>query len=169
MASKGTKQHGARKTARRTSRGSDGAKGRAASSRSRASSSRMTPSRGRGSRAPSLTWWVVLIAVAAAVWTYYPVLKVHYREEKQKARLEVELEDLRSRNQRLRAQVDRLKTPEGVEDAARESLGLVKAGERAYVVMETTEAPTVSEPDRVKGEDDSVWVQVLDAVFGVAD
>ncbi len=109
------------------------------------------------------------MVIVVAVWTFYPVLRVNYREEKQRARLEAELGDLRGRNQRLRAQVDRLKTPEGVEDAARESLGLVKAGERAYVVLEATDTPTASPPDRVKAGPDSLWTQALDALFGVAD
>lgn len=102
-------------------------------------------------------------------WAFYPALRVQYREEKQRARLEAELTDLRERNDRLRAQVDRLKTPEGVEDVARESLGLVKEGEHAYVVTEGTATPTVAEPDRVLEEADTVWTQLLDLIFGVRD
>lgn len=112
-----------------------------------------------------------MLTVAVAAWIFYPVLRVQYREQKQRARLSAELTDLRARNDRLLEQVDRLKTPEGVEDVARETLGMVRAGEHAYVLVEDTAAPepAAAQPDRVTTPTETVWTQVLDAVFGVRD
>jgi cell division protein FtsL len=108
----------------------------------------------------------VLIVIAVAAWSLYPVARVQYQEERNRARLEAELEGLRERNADLRAQVDRLKTPEGVEEVARQDLGLVKEGENLYVVMdsETESATALTNPEPVL--DDNAWLQVLDAVFG---
>lgn len=115
---------------------------------------------------------VVVLVLAVAVWSYYPVAKVQYREQREKARLEAELEGLKQRNQKLRAQVDRLKTPEGVEQVARESLGLVKQGENLYVVMDGEEATPTLDPDtatKATATRDGLWPQVLDALFGVGE
>ncbi len=106
-----------------------------------------------------------------AAWTLYPVLRLQYQQQREKASLEQELAGLKDRNQTLRAQVDRLKTPAGVEEAARESLGLVKKGERVYIVTdgETTRPPEpqVGEQTRsITASETSVWTKVLDAVFG---
>ena len=69
-----------------------------------------------------------------AVWQFYPVLRMQYQEQRRVARLQRQLQTMRARNERLRADVERLKTPEGVEEIARESLGYVRPGENAYVV-----------------------------------
>lgn len=170
MASTRRKQTGA-STSKRTAGARSGAKGRAKVVRSpRSPSARSAKAPARSSSRRTAVWsWAVVAAVAVLAWTYYPALRVQYQEQKQRARLESELEGLKERNDRLRAQVDRLKTPEGVEDAARESLGLVKAGEHAYVVMDTTETPTTADPDRHVVTTDTAWTQLLDALFGVKD
>lgn len=114
---------------------------------------------------------MLVIALAAAAWVFYPALRIQYREQKQRAQLSAELTDLQARNARLSDQVAALKTPEGVEDMARETLGMVREGERAYVVVEdtaTAEPPTAA-PDRVTTPTETVWTQVLDALFGVRD
>ena len=75
-----------------------------------------------------------------------------------------------------RAQVDRLKTPEGVEDYARVQLGLVKAGEKVGVVVdESASTPTtitVASSLRLDSEEAVVppvgpWTAFLDSVFGI--
>lgn len=114
---------------------------------------------------------ILLGTLVLAAWTLYPVLRLQYQQQREKATLEQELAGLKDRNQNLRAQVDRLKTPEGVEEAARESLGLVKKGEQVYVVTdgESTRAadPQVGEQTRsITASETSVWTKVLDAVFG---
>ncbi|HSQ22077.1 MAG TPA: septum formation initiator family protein, partial [Coriobacteriia bacterium] len=76
----------------------------------------------------------IVLTVLLAVWTVYPVLRLQYQQQREVRSLETELADLKVRNEDLREQVEQLKTPEGVERVARESLGLVKPGEQAYVV-----------------------------------
>ncbi len=117
-----------------------------------------------------------LLAVAAllvfTIWCFYPVARVQYREQRERARLERELEALKASNAELRARVDRLKTPEGVEDVARRKMGYVREGEHAYVVTDwvTTEssATTLSRVrKRAEPPPTPVMERILDAVFGV--
>ncbi|MCE5202797.1 MAG: septum formation initiator family protein [Actinomycetia bacterium] len=116
---------------------------------------------------------VTLIATfVVAVWMLYPVVRLQYQQQREKADLEQELAALKKRNADLRAQAERLKTPEGVEEAARESLGLVKQGEQMYVVTEgeptSAPSPDVSGKTRsVTTSETSVWTDVLDVIFGV--
>ena len=128
----------------------------------------------RSSARPQSRPWifplVFAILVVFAAWSFYPVARMQYGEQRHKARLEAELESLKERNSNLRSEVDRLKTPEGVEEVARESLGLVKAGENVYVVLDGDEAestPTLT-PDTASAvqPQESGWFKVLDAVFG---
>jgi len=102
----------------------------------------------------------------------YPVLRLQYQQERNKASLEQELAGLKERNEGLRAQVDRLKTPEGVEEIARQNLGYVKEGEQICVVTDGEEtrapAPDAGASTRsVAASETSVWLEVLDVVFGV--
>ncbi len=116
---------------------------------------------------------VALLAVFA--WTYYPVARVQYRETREKARLSSELASLQARNDRLRKQVDRLRTPEGVEDYARSQLGLVKKGENVVVVVDGNTAAEASaalaapEIDSAHAAEQPAgpWTAFLDLVFGV--
>jgi cell division protein FtsL len=102
-----------------------------------------------------------------AAWTVYPVLRIQYQHERELQTLQAELDGLKTRNETLREQVDRLKTPEGVEQAARESLGMVKPGEQAYVVTGGTLGET-SATVLVDGEPEPpLWQQALDALFGL--
>lgn len=100
-----------------------------------------------------------------AAWTIYPVLRIQYIEQRKVQTLEAELSGLKARNDALRSEVDELKTPEGVEALARETLGLVKPGEQAYVVTGGSigETETV---DAADGQAGRFWQEVLDAVFG---
>lgn len=106
-----------------------------------------------------------------AAWSFYPVARLQYAEEREQARLEAELDGLKDRNERLREQVERLKTPEGVEEVARESLGMVKEGENLVVVVDGTEtcAEPVTNPetDCIPEPEPSAWQRVLDTVFGI--
>jgi len=119
---------------------------------------------------------VILAVIAFFVGTYYPVARVQYRETRERTRLESELAALKARNARLRASVDRLRTPEGVEDYARLQLGMVKQGEHVAVVIDgdestqtALEAPTTP---RIDSEEAAVppvgpWTAFLDVVFDV--
>ncbi len=116
---------------------------------------------------------VILIGtLVLASWMLYPVLRLQYQQQRQKASLEQELAGLKERNDGLREQVDRLKTPEGVEEAARTTLGLVKEGEQICVVTdgESTRAPAPqvgAQTRSITASETSVWLKVLDVVFGV--
>ncbi len=117
----------------------------------------------------------VIAVLAVFAWTYYPVARVQYRETREEARLASELNSLKQRNERLRHQVARLKTPEGVEDYARSQLGLVKQGENVVVVVDGNEAKEASQAlaaPRIDSDETTVapagpWTAFLDLVFGV--
>jgi hypothetical protein len=76
--------------------------------------------------------------------------QIQYQETREQARLEAELASLQERNESLSAQVERLKTPEGVEEVARESLGMVKPGENLYVVIDLPTRPRRLRPVSLK-------------------
>lgn len=113
--------------------------------------------------------------LAVFAWGYYPVARVQYRETRERARLAAELDSLRDRNDRLRAEVDKLRTPEGVEDYARSQLGLVKKGEKVAVVVDGDEerrnAEALATPQIDSAETTQSpagpWTAFLDLVFGV--
>lgn len=56
-------------------------------------------------------------------------------------RKQLELVALEEANARLTDEVERLKTPEGIEEAAREEIGYVQRGERRLTVLPTPDAP----------------------------
>lgn len=181
MTSRSTSRHGATASTRTRSKGASGGSRSRASTRpragtkSRASSPSRPASSRSGQRRTPRAPWVVPIAIVAliivAAWSFYPVARVQYREQREKARLESELASLQTRNEKLRDEVDRLKTPEGVEQVARESLGLVKDGESVYVVLDGDEqeaTPTTEPQSAVSSEDTATgWQRFLDMVFGI--
>lgn len=168
---------GARRTSSSTRKAPAGASGRASSPSKkrtaaprRASAPARKPVRQR--RDHRALTVILIVTIVLAAWTLYPVLRLQYQQQRQKASLEQELAGLKERNEGLRAQVDRLKTPEGIEEAARQNLGLVKKGERVVVVTdgETTRAPAPevgAQTRSVTASEPSVWLEVLDVVFGV--
>lgn len=119
----------------------------------------------------------VAVAVILVVFglAYYPVVRVQYREVRERARLAAELDALKARNVRLDAHVARLRTPEGVEDYARTQLGLVRRGEHVVVVREegvaakpaaATRVPRI-DSDRAAEDPVGPWTSFLDLVFNV--
>lgn len=125
-------------------------------------------------------WWllpvVVIGAIGLFVAAFYPVARVEYRETREKAALQSQLGAIQSRNARLRAQVARLKTPEGIEDCARSQLGLVKKGEHVVVVVDGTSAkratpvdplPEIDSQETTAAPPVGPWTAFLDAFFGV--
>lgn len=124
-------------------------------------------------------WWTlplaILLVFGAFTAAYYPVLRVQYREYRDRARLAAELEAIQARNTRLEAEVARLRTPEGVEDYARTQLGLAKRGEHVVVVRDmgapkepvAVQAVPEIDSDRVADEAVGPWTDFLDLVFGV--
>jgi len=160
---------------------------RAKTSTSRATSGRTgasapKPRGGKGAKTKRTAdpgrWWVlpatVVVMLMVFAWTYYPVARVQYRETREKARLAAELTSLQARNARLREEVDKLTTPEGVEDYARSQLGLVKRGEKVAVVVDGDEAAEASaalatpriDSAQVAQAPIGPWTAFLDLVFG---
>lgn len=115
---------------------------------------------------------VLIVAIVVVLgWALYPAVKLQYQASRRMAGLEQQYTSLKQRNQALRSQVAELKTPEGVEKAARENLGYAKAGDNVYVVMPsasasraagaTGTAPATGAPDG------GIVQSLLDALFGV--
>ena len=138
-----------------------------------------------GKKAPSRRdhsshrWWllplVVLGVAGLFIGAYYPVARVEYRETREKSALQAELGAIQARNARLRTEVSRLKTPEGVEDYARVRLGMVRKGEHVVVVVDGTEpaqSVIASGPPEIDSQEAAKppvgpWTAFLDAFFGV--
>lgn len=99
-------------------------------------------------------------------------MRIEYQQQRQKQTLEQRLAALKERNDALRKQAQKLQTPEGVEEVARESLGLARPGEQVYIVTDeeptAAPAPDVSEQTRsIRAEEVSPVTAILDLVFGV--
>lgn len=168
-----TTKGGSSASRRRASTGSRTARSTGVSSTRGRTSSRTpsrAPARARGRSRSYVVPVVVLLVMVLAAWSLYPVARVQYRESRERSRLEAELEGLQTRNDDLRDQVDRLKTPEGVEDVARQTLGMVKEGENAYVVMNPDDESLADRPAQIAdtgAPEDTLWRDLLDMVFGV--
>ena len=105
--------------------------GRQVASRSKATAKRGTPSLLFRRYLPA----VIVVGIVAAAAFFYPVLRPLYSAQREVTQLRAEYDAIQKRNAVLRGEVDRLKTPAGVEELARANLGFVRDGENAYVVM----------------------------------
>ncbi len=110
---------------------------------------------------------MIVATLVLAGWTIYPVLRLQYQHEREVQTLQAELTGLKTRNAGLRQQVEELKTPEGVEAIARETLGLVKPGEQAYVVTGGAASETSGSVLPVEMDARPLWQKALDALFGL--
>lgn len=165
-------QHGAKaKTSRTPARSAK----TVASSRTRKKPTRAPSKKKARANSRLVSAAVILASIIVFVWVFYPVAAVSYRETREARRLSAELEALRERNDRLRVQVDRLRTPAGVEDYARSELGMVKQGEHVMVVVDddsgteasaTGDAPDIDSAEPIR-EPAGPWTALLDLVFGV--
>jgi cell division protein FtsB len=166
MSSTPSKQRGtSRRSAPAAGRRKGSAPRRTAASTSRTSSKRTAP-RPAGPLVP-----VIVIAVVLVLgWALYPALKLQYQTSRRIGGLEAQYETLRHSNDALRAQVAELKTPTGVENAAREDLGYTKKGEHVYVVMPSHAPSSATQAASVAGGGDerSALQVILDAIFGVS-
>jgi hypothetical protein len=108
-----------------------------------------------------------LLTVVALGWVFYAPLKIQYQESREQQRLQAELDGLKARNDALSAQVERLRTPEGVEEVARQTLGMVKQGEHAYVVLDSGEDESATAPATDARQEGDIWHDLLDLIFGV--
>ncbi len=114
------------------------------------------------------------MTLLALAWAFYPAMAVQYRETRDLNRLAAEKSAIEQRNSELKEQVDKLKTPAGVEDYARSQLGLVKKGENVVVVIDedpSAEQTSASQaPDLIGGMGPDTgtgpWTAFLDLLFG---
>ena len=117
---------------------------------------------------------MVFTGVVFTLWSFYPVMRVQYREERAYAQLKAEYDSIEARNARLRTQVAHLQTAEGVMDEARED-GLVLQGEHPIVVTDASQPATQAlaqkafkvEPEHTAEAPHGPWTPVLDLLFGV--
>lgn len=116
-------------------------------------------------------WMPVLVAGALVLagWALYPAMRLQYQSARRAGTQQEQYEQLRTSRAALAAEVAALKTPEGVEKAAREKLGYTKNGENAYVVIPDGSAATSgTTAASMAGLADTTLLQdVLDAIFGV--
>ncbi len=85
--------------------------------------------------------FLMLVALIIIVWTVVAFSRGYYRNYQAQQRLvelESEIKAYEIRNEQLQAQIDRLQSPEYVERVAREELGLVRPGERLYIIEEVS-------------------------------
>jgi cell division protein FtsB len=110
-----------------------------------------------------------VIAVVMLGWFLYPTAQMHYAEQRKVDQLREQLASIQQRNTKLKHEVDNLKTPQGVEEAAHE-LGLARKGEQVWVTMpEGSKGATHGAAPAVGTASvaPDLWTRALDAVFGV--
>jgi cell division protein FtsB len=171
-----TQRGASRRSTTPTARGGSGKRG--ATTRTRpakaGTSSRSEKSPARAAARRPAGPWVPLIIVGIVFllgWSLYPALKLQYQTSRRQAGLYQQYDSLKARNQALRTQVADLKTPAGIEKAAREDLGYTKKGDNVYVVMPSGSSSSgvgATQDGSVAGSPSGSIVQtVLDAIFGV--
>jgi cell division protein FtsB len=87
---------------------------------------------------------VVAVAIAGALAAALFLLPVQtfFRQDDRIEQRSDQLDQLQSVNDQLRREVERLDTPDGIREAAREELGYVEAGERRESIMDLPPVPT---------------------------
>ncbi len=83
--------------------------------------------------------WPAMACVAAVafafVWLFYPTYQIRVAQERQLLSVRRELVSMQKQNEALKERIKQIKSLEYVERYAREKMGLVKPGEKAYVVL----------------------------------
>jgi cell division protein FtsL len=115
---------------------------------------------------------LILLMGAAFVTQVVPYRQI-IESRRQVAAAEAQLADLKSDNAKLEADVEALQTPNEIEKLAREKLGYVRPGEKAYVVLDPPgfdetepESPAPTEPVEAKTWVDHLWEFVSGADLG---
>lgn len=87
-------------------------------------------------RRPAIIFGISALVIAGAIGAALFGLPVRtwFEQDQSLRQLEHELSELQSVNAELQSEVDRLQTPAGLTEAAREELGLIEAGERRQTV-----------------------------------
>lgn len=95
---------------------------------------------------PSRYIFFGLVTLAVLIGVYFPVRDL-YTAYRTGDILERQLEVRNAYNEQLEGEVDRLLSTEGIEDVAREELGLVMPGERSVTVIGIDDEPASEEGD----------------------
>lgn len=90
-----------------------------------------------------LTFVALGIAGALAAALFVLPVQTYFDQDDRLAQRRDQLAQLESVNADLRVEVERLRTDDGVREAAREELGMVEAGERRQSVLALPDVPTV--------------------------
>jgi cell division protein FtsB len=112
------------------------------------------------------------LCMVFAFWQMYPVLRDYYIASREHERLLAEYAAVLERNERVALQISNLKTPEGIEDRAREQFGWTKEGEQAVNITglsisdSSTALPAAVSTSSIVAEA-SWWTDFLDMVFNV--
>jgi hypothetical protein len=87
---------------------------------------------------------LVALAIAGALGAALFVLPVqtYFGQDERLAQRRDQLAQLEQVNADLRSEVDRLRTDDGIREAAREELGMVEAGERRQSILALPDVPT---------------------------
>jgi len=112
---------------------------------------------------------LLFLLVGAAFLTQLVPYQQILDSQRQVDAARAELAALEEENTRLQADVDALQTDAEIEKLAREKLGYVRPGERAYVVLDPpgTDDGIASEPDLVEIPEEPTWVdRVWDFITG---
>jgi len=101
---------------------------------------------GRVRRRPSMRFALLLVVLVGLLFAFvYPTRTfLDQRDQTNKARAQLEV--LQSENARLARESKRLSTDSEIERIAREQYGLVKPGERSFVILPAPTTPTTSTP-----------------------
>lgn len=97
----------------------------------------------------------LLLALLLSVGGYYSLQvcqqqKMECRRKQAELRqVEEQIRELEAQNALLRARQARLRTPQGMEEMAREKLGMVRPGEIAYVVEPGPPPPPATEAEEL--------------------
>lgn len=112
---------------------------------------------------------LLFLLIGAAFLTQLVPYQQILESQRQVDAARVELTALEEENTRLEADVAALQTDAEIEKLAREKLGYVRPGERAYVVLDPpgTEDGTTPEPSLTEVPDEPTWVdRVWDFITG---
>lgn len=106
---------------------------------------------------------LLFLLVGAAFLTQLVPYQQILESQRQVETAKAQLTELQEENARLQADVDALQTDAEVEKLAREKLGYVKPGERAYVVLDPPESESGPAPEPAVAElpEERTWVDRL--------
>ena len=123
-----------------------------------------------------VAWWarpglLILFLLPTLAYAGYSVADRWYQSfllAQEEEALRVEIGELRRENLRLQAELVRVRSDQYVESVAREQLGLIKPGDRAFVLVGPAAPPTpeVQAPPPAARPEKAGWRRLLEALFG---